>query len=92
MKYFATLIFCLCLNYKTIAQPEMESMAKSEMKNYTLLKKYSNKRASGDGIDLVFAALVFEPNMNNAYLKGYVNYYFKTTAFTNQINFDLRKF
>lgn len=90
MKYFATLIICLCLTYVANAQPEMESLAKSEMKNYTLLKKYSNKRASGDGIDMQYAALVFNVNMDNAYLNGFVNYHFKTTAFTNQINIDLR--
>ncbi|NQW43237.1 MAG: M1 family metallopeptidase, partial [Bacteroidetes bacterium] len=74
-----------------MAQPDIESLAKSEMKNYTALQKYNQKRTSGDGVNIIYAALIFEPNMVNAYLKGFVNYHFLTTAFTNQINFDLRK-
>lgn len=90
MKYIVSFIIWLCFMYKTNAQPEMESLAKSEIKNYTLLKKYSNKRASGQGIDMQYAALVFTVNMNNAYVNGYVNYHFKTSSNTSSISIDLR--
>ncbi len=90
MKCIAAFFVLACLNFNINAQVELESLAKSEMANYYQLKKYGSKRTSGDNIDIVYAGLSLAPNMKTAYLKGDVNYFFKTTGPVNLMNFDLR--
>lgn len=85
----ALFIFC-CLSLNLKSQVDLESLAKSELANYYQLKNYSTKRSGNEPIDLVYASLNLKPNMKTAYLKGDVNFYFKTSASLNQLTFDLR--
>ncbi|MDI1235182.1 MAG: M1 family aminopeptidase [bacterium] len=86
---FALFIFS-CFTFDLKSQVDLESIAKSELAQYYKLKNYSTKRASGENIDIVYAGLNLSPNMKTAYLKGDVNFYFKTSAPVNQLHFDLR--
>jgi len=90
MVRLSTLFIFWCLAFNLKSQVDLESLAKSEIAHYYKLKQYSTKRSGNEPIDLVYASLNLKPNMKTAYLKGDVNFYFKTRAPINQLTFDLR--
>lgn len=70
----------------------MESLAKSEMQQYTKLMSAYAKRSNPGNIDILFAELNLRPDMNTGeILAGSVRYMFKTGISTDKIEFDLRK-
>lgn len=90
MRAFFVLFFIVFIAFDMSSQVDIECIAKQEIANYSRLKKYSTKRSGNEGIDIVYAGLNLNPNMKTAYLKGNVNFYFKTSAPINQLTFDLR--
>ena len=60
----ATILFFLCLSFKSFSQPIQESMAKSELYKYHQSNQFAQKRTVDENIDLVYAKLTLEPNMN----------------------------
>ena len=88
----ATILFCLCLSFKSFSQPIQESMAKSELYRYHLLNQYSQKRTADENIDILYARLAFEPNMNTgAIVSASVGFKFKALISLDALSFDLRK-
>ena len=89
---FATILFFLCLSFKSFSQPIQESMAKSELYRYNVLNQFAQKRTVDENIDLVYAKLALEPNMNTgAIVSASVRFTFKVLTNLNALSFDLRK-
>jgi aminopeptidase N len=87
----ATILFLMCLMIEMKAQPELESMAKSEMAKYKTLRQAPVKRSAGVDLDIHFVELSFEPDMVTGEIKyGSVLYHFKPAASTSALEFDLR--
>ena len=88
----ATILFFLCLSFKSFSQPIQESMAKSELYRYHLLNQFSNKRTLDENVNIVYAQINLEPDMNTgAIISASVGFNFKTLSNINALSFDLRK-
>jgi aminopeptidase N len=67
-------------------------MAKSELYRYNVLNQFAQKRTVDENIDLVYAKLALEPNMNTgAIVSASVGFTFKVLTNFNALSFDLRK-
>jgi hypothetical protein len=89
---FATILFFLCLSFRSYSQPIQESMAKSELYRYHQLNQLAQKRTVDENIDLVYAKLALEPDMNTgAIVSASVGFTFRTLSSISALSFDLRK-
>jgi len=89
---FTTILFFLCLSFKSFSQPIQESMAKSELYRYNVLNQFAQKRTVDENIDLVYAKLALEPSMNTgAIVSASVGFTFKVLTNLNALSFDLRR-
>jgi aminopeptidase N len=67
-------------------------MAKSELYRYHQLNQFAQKRTVDENIDLVYAKLELEPNMNTgAIVSASVGFTFRALNSINALSFDLRK-
>jgi aminopeptidase N len=67
-------------------------MAKSELYRYHQLNQLAQKRTVDENIDLVYAKLALEPDMNTgAIVSASVGFTFRTLSSISALSFDLRK-